>query len=835
MVDGGRDRCVSCVSMRPRRPPGPGTPAGRWIARAALVALALACSCAPRTKWPAAAPPSSTVIIETDVYGVPHIRATNLPDLYYAWGWVTARDRSWQLVLGRARAQGQSHRFLGDEALMADGGAQLFRLRERAAAIWQRDREDPQLRESIERYTDGINAWLQARGRLATPRGELAALKLDPEPWRPEDTYALLLGYGVTLDLALPELSEARQIREHGAAWIAQRRRFEDQWIFDSIPDSATGAVPAVPAAARAQAAARAAGSADRERLAAAPPAGPAHAAPLPAALLAAAREAERAFPPRAGDGSDRASNAFAVGPLRSASGMPILANDPHLRLTAPGPFHVVHLFVPGMLDVVGAAAPGLPCVISGRNENCAWGVTSVGNDVIDLYADTLSADGKRVRWQGGWAPVETRPYDLRLRRAGISIPVPGFVRARRWTPHGPVVGWDPKNRLALAARWSAMEDDRVSVRGMIGVERSRDAEEVARRFRSMVTPAFNCVAADDEGRVIYQTSGLMPVRPFPFTFGPLPGDGRHEWAGFVPADSMPAWRVPANGYVVNGNNRPRRVAGWDRFDWVNDRAARMSELLAQTKPLTLESAALIQNDVFSRAGARTTPPLMAAAESAGVQPGARERDALALLRAWSYQAITDRVGPTINRAWWNALARRLGTEGLPGLTLAALLGEAQDALPKKPDGTLETPAEAAVGALGTALDTLAARLGPDMYSWTWGRAHRALFEHDLGLRDGRDWSPERIEVDGDGGTVSVAGTRAPWNFDVTHGPGFRHVVDLAEPDSSLAVIPPWNSDQFRIDQRPRWAEHRYFPLLRDWERIEKRVIDRVTLGARAK
>lgn len=811
--------------MRHRRPPAPVAVAGSVVACALLAAFLAAGGCASRAKWPEVAPPDATVIIETDVYGVPHVRASNLPDLYFAWGWVTARDRAWQLVLTRAQAQGLSHRFLGDEALMADGGAQLFRLRERAAAIWEREKQDPELRVLAERYADGINAWFASRGEQATPRGELAALDLRPEPWKPEDTYALLLAYGVTLDLALPELNEAKQIAEHGPDWIAHRRRFEDQWIFDSIPDSATGAVPAVRPREAAEVLPAAAARSG-------PGATPAPA--LPAALLAAAEPLARTYPARAADGSDRASNAFAAGPKRTASGMPILANDPHLHLTAPGPFHIVHLFVPGVMDVTGAAAPGLPCVISGRNENCAWGITSVGSDLIDLYADTLSVDGRNVRWRGGWAPVTTAPYDLRIRRAGLSLPVPAFVRQRRYTPHGPVVSFDRRNRLALSARWSALEDDRVTVREMVGIERSRSAEEVARRFRSMATPAFNAVIADDEGRVIYQTTGLTPVRAFPFRYGPLPSDGAHEWDGFVPADSMPAWRVPADGWVVNGNNRPRDVPGWDRFDWVQDRAARMSQRLGETRALTLESAAAIQNDVYSRAAERTNPWLIACADSLPERLGERERAALAQLRAWNFVAQHDRVAPTLNRSWWSAVQRVAGTEGLPGLTLAVLEGRAPEAA-RGEDGAGRRPAEIAVRALGMALDTLAAKLGPDLYTWTWGRAHHAWFEHTLGDHGGRTWSPATIEHDGDGSTIAVAGNRAPWSFKVTHGPAFRHVVDLAVAESSLAVIPPWNSDAFRIDHRPRWAEHRYFPLLRDWELIEKRVIDRVTLGAKAR
>src|SRR5262252_2704093 len=183
---------------------------------------------------------SQPVSLVTDRWGIPHVRATNLEDLYYAWGWVSARDRLWQMVYTRAAGDGQTHRWLGNSALQADGGAQLFRLRERAHALWERERVDSTVRVTLERYSAGVNAYLAScrRGERPWPP-ELVRLEERPADWQPEDCYLVLLGFGVTLDLDLSELGEARAVAEHGAAWVKNRRRYEDRWMYDTIPDSA--------------------------------------------------------------------------------------------------------------------------------------------------------------------------------------------------------------------------------------------------------------------------------------------------------------------------------------------------------------------------------------------------------------------------------------------------------------------------------------------------------------------------------------------------------------------------------------------------------------------
>ena len=781
----------------------------RLLTLVCIAALALVLDAPPRAlsartepRLPGLVAPARLV---TDRWGIPHLRAASTYDLYYLWGWVTGRDRLWQLVETRAAAQGRLHRWFGNDVLQADGGAQLFELRERAAAIWVRERRDPELRVALERYAAGINAYLAAcrEGREPWPP-ELLALDERPADWRPEDSVMMLLGLGVTLDLALPELGEARQLREHGAAWFTNRHRFEERLIFDTIPDSASVAAPGAPA----------------------PAGGPSSGAVLPAATERLAYAALEAFPLRADDGTDRASNAMVVGPRRSASGKPLFANDPHLSLGAPGPFHMLHLSVPGEFDAAGASVTGLPCIVSGRNTRCAWGVTALSADVIDVYADTLSADGRHVKGPHGWADVLTKPYDLTYKVLGV--PLPAFGQVRRYTPHGPVIVWDPRHHLALAARWSALEDDRITMKLLVGVERSRSANEIAARYRSLVTPTINLLAADVDGVTLYQTTGLVPRRTGDPGPGVLPDDGRHEWTGFIPADSMPAWRPTAGGFAVNGNNRPahaRTPYAWPRFDWPYDRAARMSQRLAGDRVVTLADLMSVQNDVYSRASERQVPALISAIAPRAGTLSAVERAALDSLRAWDLYARRPRVGPTVARAWWNAYVRRSRLEGVPGLALALLTGEARDTL-RSPAGAIETPAVAAAGALRMAVDTLSAKLGPDPARWTWARAHTAHFRNPLASHGrGARFEPPLVPADGDGSTVAVGSSFAPWDLTFAHGPAFRHVVDLADSMTSWVVIPPWNSEaaaHHGADLSRRWADHGYVPLRMNWPGIER-------------
>jgi penicillin amidase len=793
----------------------------RFARRALVTALLACCACAPAAPRRPAAPHAGLarpVRIVTDRWGIPHLMASSLPDLYFAWGYVTARDRLWQLVVQRQAGDGTLWKWFGNSTLNADGGAQLFGLRERAEAAWAQESRDSTSAMALERYASGINAYL-ARCRSGAARwpAELEALGVRPEDWRPADTIVMLLGEGVQLDLDIPELAEAPAVARHGRAWALARRRFERQWIYDTIPDSA---------------AIRLYGGRGAPRAARDPGSGPPlHVEPR---LLAAARASLEAWrPPEASDPEQRASDVFAVGAARSASGFPLLANDTHLPLTIPGPLHALHVTVPGIVDAIGFAVPGIPVIVSGRNARCAWGVTSLGADVVDVYADTLSADGGSVRWKGGWAPIRTRGFDLRFRLLGIPLPVLGQVR--RYTPHGPVVLYDRKHRIALSARWAGVLDS-LAIGPLLGVERSSSALEVREHFRALATPCLNVVAADRAGRLVYQASGSVPRRDADPGRLPLPGDGAHEWHGFIAHDRLPGWQAPPGGFVVNCNNRPVGLAYSEPlpgYDWAQDRALEIAGRLERLRRISLADLRSIQNDVHSRGAERMLPRLIACADSLPARWTPREREALDTLRHWDALATRGQVAPTLYRGWFGALQRRSRLEGLTGLMAAALDGRAPESLLDPVSGRPERPAEAALTALGLALDSLQALLGPDLETWTWERAHRAVFKSAMGSRPGA-WQPPPTPVEGDNSTPCVGPSRLPWSTAVTFGPTFRHLVDLAVADSSLAVLPPGNSGAWRsghvFDHLQRWANHDYVPFYLSWELVERAKESETTL-----
>jgi penicillin amidase len=610
---------------------------------------------------------------------------------------------------------------------------------------------------------------------------ELQRLGRVPDPWRAQDSYLVLFGMSFVLDFDLPELREQGEIERAGLAAFRTRRRFEEDFVYPTIPDAV---VPfrTAPDTARAR----------------------------PVAMLPA------------GDPDGYASNAFAVGPARSASGRPLFANDPHLPLATPATFHVIHVTcAEESVDAAGVAVPGLPLIASGRNRSCAWGVTTLSADVMDVYADTLSPDRRQVKGPSGWEAVREASFTMRYRAGPLELPT--FGQKRRYTPHGPVVSIDKQHGIAYSVRW-AVDDAHVTLGRLLGLERSASAAEVAARGRTIQTPNFNLVSADVGGHVRYQTIGGMPLRGFVPQPGPIPGDGRHEWLGQVGPDSMPAWDVPADGVVVNGNNLPSRraIEPLPRFGWLQERAMRMSERLTADPSITLADMRSVQNDVVSLTARRLVPQMIDLLQRADSLT-ARHRAVIDTLRGWDFACRKSRVAPTLFRAWYGAFVRRADLEGLNGLAAAALNSRAPEVLENPVSHQREPLPRAVRAALDTALVRLERMLGPDPADWTWGRAHRARFTHALGWLDS-SLTPATVAMDGDNVTPSVGRSNLPWDWKVTHGPVWRHVVDLADPDRSWCVIVPGNPSEgpLRTTLTDPWSSHGYVPLDLRWDRIER-------------
>jgi penicillin amidase len=650
---------------------------------------------------------------------------------------------------------------------------------------------------------------------------EFRALGVTPERWRPEDSCLLLWSLGVLLDLDLSEFGEMDLVDSLGRNGVAEHRRYESDVVYRTIPDSAAerlwGGARAPVALGTPGGAGAGAGGAGGPR-----------------AFAAGIGSLREAFGRR--DPEARASNMFAVGAARSANGAPLLANDIHLGLSVPTAVMAIHVTVPGVVDAAGAFPPGLPAIVSGRNADCAWGITALSADMLDVFADSISADGKSVKGpDGAWHPVRVEPFAMRFRVLGV--PLPPFGQSRRYGPRGAILHWDGDGRIAYGLKWSALTDS-ISLADMIGVERSRSAAELDRRWATLVTPGINVLMADRGGDLRYRAAGALPWRRHDPGRGPARGDGSDEWLGIVPPGDMPAWRAPANGFIVNANNLPAGTP-WPvpmpRFDWSMDRALRIDQRLGAARRLRADDLIELQADVHSLRAARVLPLLLAAADSIAERHTPRQRAALDSLRAWDLAARRDRLGPVLFWAWYGALEQRTGLSGLPGLLHAALRGDAPESLRDPATGRPERAAIAATEALATALDALERRFGPDLAAWRYGDAHRARFDHPLDDDPAiAALMPDTVAIDGDGGTVSVGRSFLPRHTRVTHAPVFRHVVDLSIPDRSWLIVTPGNSGRLdgphARDLLERWVEHRPAELDMDWNRLMREGGGRTTL-----
>jgi penicillin G amidase len=700
------------------------------------------------------------VEVVRDRFGIPHVYARGRADLARAQGYVHAQDRLFQMETIRRFAFGRLSEIAGRRTLELDRLARRMRLR------WAAEQDaaacDPEATALVEAYCEGVNAFL-ARGPLPF---ELRLARIRPEPWTPVDVQAPAQMFA----LALSGNWEGELARARLGPELAGR-------LDPEYPEDHPVVVPP--------------GAADR-----------------------AARAGSR-FRERLGAG---ASNAFAVAGTRTASGKPLLANDPHLFLGIPGVWHAQHLVWEGG-DCVGFTVPGAPVVILGRNRHVAWGMTTAMIDTQDLFV--VPRGGEVVR------------EEIRVR--GRREPV---VEEVELSPHGPVVV-EPQagEDQALALRWSHHEPGETT-RSLLDLMTAGSVEEADRALDRFAGPPHNLVLADADGAIAYRLAGgPIPVRAE--GRGRLPSDGSNGWRGFVPAAELPQLRDPDRGFVVTANNR---IAG---DDYPHDlpgeylsgyRATRLADLLAERDALTTEEAARLMLDRLSLPGLE----LAAVAGDLECDDPAGQA-ALDVLAAWDGELGAGSAGGAVYGELIRALEREAyasngggGGEPIPGLyergrpaVLAALAER---------DETFLSDGKAWDEVLGRALATVVRALGPDPSAWRRGRLHRLRLAHAFdavpGLR--RLLSRGPFEVGGDADTVAVMAPAPGVGQGAMISASMRAVYDLADFDGTLVALVPGQSghpaSQHYDDLLPGWLAGEYVPLATDRDRVEELAAARLVL-----
>jgi penicillin amidase len=725
-----------------------------------------------------------------DHWGVPHIYAQTVEDLFFAQGFVAAQDRLWQMEIWRRTGEGKLAEVLGPGAIERDRFARLMRYRGDMRAEWSS--YSPDARRIIESFVRGVNAFIEiSRDRLPI---EFQLTGVRPDPWSPEVCLARMAGYVMTRN-ASSEVLRAQLVRMFGPEktdGLIETDPFKKLEVPEGLDLNA-----------------------------------------IDSKVLGAANAASGPVSFRSGEGS----NNWVVGGALTATGKPILANDPHRTIALPSLRYLVHLVGPGW-NVIGAGEPALPGVAAGHNERVGFGFTIVGIDQQDLYQEeTNPQDPTEYRYKGRWEKMIIEREQIRVKGKAEPVEI-----EMRFTRHGPVIYEDRERRRAYSLRWVGAEPGTAGYLASLSLNRASNWREFLAALERWKVPSENLVYADIDGNIGWQAAGLTPVRRGWSGLLPVPGSsGKYEWEGFLPLASLPRKYNPSNHFIATANHKviPDGYKHEIGFEWAAPfRFHRIDEVLSKGRKYTVADFERLQHDETS-IPAREIVPLLR-----GVKvEDARVREAVDMLLGWDLILSKDSAAAAIYEVWLTKLSPNVFRPAIP-VEAWQLAGSRQSLMRliralKKPDAAMfgADPAQARdrvmLKSLAEALDDLASRLGADMKKWRWGDLHFAEFRHSLSGNEAARavFDLGRVSRGGDANTVNATGGG---NLRQSSGASFRQILDLSNWDNSVATSVPGQSGQPASphygDLLPLWAGGKYFPLLFSREKVEKHVKQRLLL-----
>jgi penicillin amidase len=768
------------------------------------------------------------VEIVRDTDAVPHIFATTKLDALYGLGYVHAQDRLWQMEFQRRIGHGRLSEVFGAATIAQDRFLRTVGFGRAAADAWSHLPGDS--RRQIEAYVAGVNAFISThRGRRLPP--EFTLLRFEPEPFTGIDVvvWVKMMAWDLSANYSL-EL-----MRHDMAARVGDERM---KALLPPYPVDGLSVVPALPSVlppnvatgrqrrvdgASAQAAATLPGA----RLSSD------DAVSLLAASLAGGQPAVRDL--LLGGTEALGSNSWVGDGTLTATGKPMLANDPHLGTKVPSLWYLAHLSA-GDFDVIGATLPGAPAVAIGRNRFIAWGETNVAADVEDLVLERIGPSGTTVEYQGAQEPLRIVPETIVVKGED---PVHLDVRITR---HGPLVSdainannaesnasSRPPVLEPLAFQWTALAQSDSTVAAFLQLNEARNWSDFTRALQDFVVPSQNFVYADVNGHIGYYAPGRIPVRQTGDGSQPVPGwTGEAEWTRWIPFDELPHAFDPPEHFIVTANNRPMPAA-YPHFIALEYpepyRAQRITDLLKDKRALTPNDFRDIQADGRSLHARALLPVLLPLAKPEGAL-GQRALDAL---KQWNFDASPDSAAEAIFQAWFLQLPKVILGDDLGSQALRSYEGRftyiTRFLMATLPSGSspwcddMHTPApetcgEAVTTALNLGLEDLERRMGGDMDRWRWDLVHIVKFPHQgldaVGLL--RPILSRSMPNGGDWSTVNVGPVAAASPYDQISIPGYRQIVDLS----------PANDSRFldAVGQSGHVLSPHYDDFLTDWSAV---------------
>jgi len=747
---------------------------------------------------------SAKVSVIRDEHGVPTIEATNLDDLFFAQGFVTAQDRLWQMDIMRRFAAGEISEILGDEFLPHDREQRILGLR--VAARKAIEVSSAQNRAHFEDYARGVNAYIELhRDRLPI---EFRILKYSPRPWTPEDS--TLIASQMVKDLNHYPYRKALD-REKILAKLGPEMT-SDLYVNTSWHDRP-------PTATRPSLEKKLDQDIDEEN--------PPRRAP---ASSVASKETGVAFQNIASAPESDAdarmvigSNNWVVSGAHTISGKPLLSNDMHLGHQMPNLWYEAHLRC-GNFDAAGVTLPGLPYVIVGHNQRIAWGFTNVGPTVEDVYVETFNPAGEYLTPEG-WKTPGRRSEVIHVKGKADVVEDVALTR------HGPIITEiAPGETRKLALRWTLYDGTHDP---FFEVDSAQNWEQFRSAFSTFDAPGQNVVFADVDGNIGYQATGKIPLRAS--GDGSLPengSDNAHEWTGYIPFDKLPSVYNPASGVIATANGRitpdgyPYSIStGWEA-PW---RTARIYRVLESGKKFSPADMLALQTDIYSDPDRFFAERFVYSVDHAK-KSSPRAQQAAEILRGWDGRMTADSAAPTIAYRARAELARlllepRLGAAPAdPKQVDAALSWKSyswgmgsvwlENIVHHQPSRWLPEGYRGYDDLLAAAVE--AAVSGPDasqdLASWKWGAFRPVEIQHPILGRVPllQRWTGPGIQPQSGSGYTVKAVSRS-------HGPSERLTVDLSDLDQTTLNLVTGEAGNFLspyyMDQWKAWYEGYTFKL----------------------
>ncbi len=724
-----------------------------------------------------------SVEILRDRWGVAHIYAQTVSDLFFAQGYVAAQDRLYQIEIWRRTGAGELAEVLGEEYLDRDRIARLVRYRGDMEAEWAS--YSPDARQIAESFTQGVNAYVE-QNRENLPI-EFELLDFEPGVWEPEDTLLRIAGLLMVRNIS-QEIARAEMLSKLGPELT---RKF-----YPTDPDRTFAPDPEVDLAG------------------------------IDGRVTSAYRSAVSIPVLHSQDGS----NNWVVSSELSATGMPLLASDPHRPVILPSLRYLVHLNGPGW-NVIGSGEPALPGVAIGHNERAGWGFTIVQYDLADLFIEKTNPENpSQYLYQGEWLDmtVEREPVGVRGRGEPAEVEL-------KLTRHGPVIWEDPENNRVAALRWAGQEPGTAGYLGSLALGQVNDWDDFVDAMTAWKVPAENIVYADVDGDIGWIPAGLMPIREGWSGLLPVPGHtGRYRWNGFRGVDELPRIKNPASGYIATSNQNilPANYPHDLGFDWSSPyRFERVDEVLRAGGKFTIDDFKRLQHD-------ETSLPARELIRLLDELPAGDDEDAQkarAMFADWDQVLDKDSAPAALFEAWMKKLpgayvaseapeaSRDLIRRHLQPQTMIAGLAEISE--PRRSHVMLTT--------LTDAFGELRATLGDDESAWRWGDLHTITLRHPLAntaaRREAFNLAP--VERGGDGLTPNA--TRGP-GYSQSSGASYRHILDFEDWDRSVFTSTPGQSGQpgspHYDDLLPLWAKGEYAPLVFSRKAVEENTQNRLIL-----